>query len=189
MRTGRSLTVCCSLLPGGGEVRGFCSRGGRGVCSWGVCLVWGGCLLPGECLFWGGLLWGGRVCSGGCAWPGGVCSRGVPAPGGCLLWGVLLWGVSAPEGVCSRGCLLWGGIPACTEADTPPPLWTDTRLWKYYLGPTSLRPVITERKILQCTSNDRQFNCLNYLHEHYSLCHFVHRHLNNAWYNTKSFAN
>ena len=24
-----------------------------------------------------------------------------------------------------------------------PPLWTDTRLWKYYLGPTSLRPVKT----------------------------------------------
>ena len=47
--------------------------------------------------------------------------RGVPAPGG----------VSAPRGrVCSRGCLLGGGcllgvgggggIPACTEADTPP---------------------------------------------------------------------
>ena len=68
-------------------------------------------------------------------------THGVSAPGG------LLWGVSAPGvcsgGVCSRGCLLWGGIcsqgvsapggsavggvcsqggciPACTEADMPP---------------------------------------------------------------------
>ena len=61
MRTGRSLTVCCSLLPGGG------------------CLVRGG------------------VCSRGCAWSGGVCSGGGSAPRG------------------------WVGIPACTEADTPPP--------------------------------------------------------------------
>ena len=39
-----------------------------------------------------------------------------------------------------------GCIPACTEADTLPPPTVDrildTRLWKYYLGPTSLRPVI-----------------------------------------------
>ena len=64
MRTGRSLTVCCSLLRGGG-----------------VCLV-----------------------------------RGVSAPGG----------VSAPRGWGVVGCLLLGGllrggIPACTETDTPPP--------------------------------------------------------------------
>ena len=65
----------------------------------------------------GGGGWG-CVCSGGVC----VCSGGE--------------GVSAPGGVCLGGC-----IPACTEADTPPPLWTDTRLWKYYLGPTSLRPV------------------------------------------------
>ena len=64
---------------------------------------------------------------------GGVYLRGLSSPGGvCLLWGrgvVYSWGVSAPgEGVCSRGvCLLWGvsapggcGIPACTEAVTPP---------------------------------------------------------------------
>ena len=36
-------------------------------------------------------------------------SRGVSAP----------WGVSALGGVCPGGCLLGGGIPACTEADTP----------------------------------------------------------------------
>ena len=56
MRTGRSLTVCCSLLPGGGVpgLGGVVCSGG--VCSQGVCLVWGGawsgggggvCLLPG----------------------------------------------------------------------------------------------------------------------------------------------
>ena len=93
--------------PGGG---GVCSGGGSasrgGVCSWGV--------SP----------------SRGVSAPGGVCSwgvsasRGVSAPGGCLLpagcvclqGGCLLRGVSAPG-----GCLLprGGGIPACTEADTP----------------------------------------------------------------------
>ena len=35
MRTGRSLTVCCSLLPGGGW-----------VWSWGGCLLGGGVVLP-----------------------------------------------------------------------------------------------------------------------------------------------
>ena len=51
-------------------------------------------------------------------------------------------GVSAPRGSAwSRGY-----IPACTEADTPPS-WTDTRLWKYYLGPTSLRPVINKHSL------------------------------------------
>ena len=61
----------------------------------------------GGCLLQGGLLWGG-VCSRKCLLPGGVCSGvvclgGMSAPGG-----------SAPGGVCSGG-----GIPACTEADTP----------------------------------------------------------------------
>ena len=89
---------------------------------------------------------GGGLFRGGCGcvsapW-GGVCSRGVSS-GGCLLPGVcLLLGVSAPGGVCSQGgvcsggCLLQGmsalggcGIPAWTEADTPPPPpWTDRRL-------------------------------------------------------------
>ena len=52
MRTGRSLTVCRSLVPGGGVLQG-------GVCSWGV---W---LLPGE-----------GVCSRGVSALGGFCSRG-----------------------------------------------------------------------------------------------------------------
>ena len=83
MRTGRSLTVCCSLLPGG-----------RGV--------------PG---------------------PGG---SGVPGLGG------LLPGGSAPGGSAPRGS---GGYPSMHWGRHPSPLWTNTRLWKYYLGPTSLRLV------------------------------------------------
>ena len=49
-----------------------------------------------------------QVCSGGVSAlgevsaPGGVCCRG------CLLQRGLLWGVSALGGVCSGGCLLWG---------------------------------------------------------------------------------
>ena len=103
MRTGRSLTVCCSLLPGGGVV----------CLVQGVCLVWGGG-VPGPggvgvvCLVLGGLVC--LVLGGGVSGPGG----GVPGPGGrwcawsggvCLVWGVclvqgvcLVWGVSAPAG-------------------------------------------------------------------------------------------
>ena len=53
---------------------------------------------------------------GGVYLRGGVCSQGgclLPGGGGCLVW----------RGACLPGggvCLL-GGIPACTEADTPPP--------------------------------------------------------------------
>ena len=89
----------------------------RGVCSGGVSVVGGRCLLP----------------------------AGVSAPG----WGCLLWGVSTSGGVSSRGtsapggwCLLGGGgIPACTEADTPPvDRITDTSK-NITLATTSLRPV------------------------------------------------
>ena len=88
MRTGRSLTVCCSLLPGG-------------------CLLWGGA-WSGGCLLWGvsalGGAWLGGVCSGVCLlW--GVCSRGVPGPGGVCSWGLLqgdAWS-GGGGGVCSRG--------------------------------------------------------------------------------------
>ena len=84
MRTGRSLTVCCSLLAGGWGVPGLGGVPGSGGLLSGGCLVWGrgvpgrGGLLPEG----GGLLWGG-------AWSGGVCSwGGVSAPRGCLLRGV-----------------------------------------------------------------------------------------------------
>ena len=62
---------------------------------------------------------------------GGVCSQGGVCSGGHLLWGVsTLEMVSGQGGLLLGGCLLLGGllqgvsapggIPACTEADTPP---------------------------------------------------------------------
>ena len=105
MRTGRSLTVCRSLLPGGVSAPGGEESAPGGVCSGGGvsapggCLLLGGvsaprgeCLLPGGCLLqWGVCSWGG-FCSGGCVHQG------------CLLWGSavggLLRGVSAQEGLC-----------------------------------------------------------------------------------------
>ena len=109
MRTGRSLTVYWSLLPGGG-----------GVLVWGVSAL-GGCLLPGGVWSQGGLLWGVSAPGGiwsqrGLLW-GGVSGleEGVFGPGG-----VCSGGVSAPGGVCSRGVSAGNVcIPACTEADTP----------------------------------------------------------------------
>ena len=61
----------------------------------------GGCLVPGG----GVSALRGLAGPGGSA-PGGVCSGG----GGCLVRG----------GICSGGVCSWGGIQACTEADTPP---------------------------------------------------------------------
>ena len=140
MHTSCSLTVCWSLLPGGCLVQ-------RGVCS-------GGCLLPGGQSGLGGFGLGG-VWSGG-SW-GGVC------PQGGLVWGVVsglgggVWsGGWGDRGICSGrgdlvrgvwsgGCLVQGvsgpGVYPSMHWGRPPPLWTDRRLWKYYLGPTSLRPV------------------------------------------------
>ena len=65
----------------------------------------------------GGSALGGSALGGSAL--GGVCS------GGCLLLGVSALGgrVSAQGGVCSGGSAPRGrgcGIPACTEADTPP---------------------------------------------------------------------
>ena len=67
MRTGRLLTVCRSLLPGGVHgPGGVLSPGGvpdpRGVSGWGVYLVPGGVPDPGGCLVQG------RVCSRGWVW-------------------------------------------------------------------------------------------------------------------------
>ena len=137
MRTGRSLTVCWSQLPGEvcSLVGGGCSQGG--VCSGGVYSggrgsVSGGCLLLGGLLPRGGGLLPGGVCSGGhvsqdalrqrppCGQnPGGVF-QGVSAPGGYLLrgvsalgeGGVCSQGVSAPGGSApgGRGLLLGGGL-------------------------------------------------------------------------------
>ena len=70
MRTGRSLTVCWSLLPGGCLLRGGVCSGGVSALGGGVCSQ-GGCLLP-----------GGVSALGGLCLLRGVCSRGVSAPGG-----------------------------------------------------------------------------------------------------------
>ena len=65
MRTGRSLTVCWSLLPGGGVCSwGVSARGGSGlgVCSGGGSAPGGG----GMCLLWGGGIWSrGALVRGG----------------------------------------------------------------------------------------------------------------------------
>ena len=98
-----------------------------------------GVCIPGEvCLVWGGSAWsgGGGVClvPGGVSDPGGLPGLGgaLPGRGGAL---------SGPGG----GWCVWpgGGIPACTEADTPPPPRGQTHACKNItLATTSLRPVI-----------------------------------------------
>ena len=57
MHTSRSLTICCSLLPGGGGLLPGGSGLG-GVCSQG-CVCSGGGSAPGECLLPGGI----RACT------------------------------------------------------------------------------------------------------------------------------
>ena len=68
------------------------------------------------------------LCAGGmCLLPGGTCSWGLPAPGECACSQgecLLPGGCTCSQGgACSGGCLLLGGIPACTEADPP---WTES---------------------------------------------------------------
>ena len=116
MRTGRSLTVCRSLLPSGvsgpGVREGCLVPGVGGVWSQGVGAVCSRKVSGPQVGVWSrGCMLLGTVCSGGCLLLGGGRGRGV--------WS---WGVSN-----SGGCLLPGdlprevgcGIPACTEADTP----------------------------------------------------------------------
>ena len=74
-------------------------------------------LLGGVCSRWGSAPRGVSAL--------GVSALGVSVPGGCLFPG----GVCSWRGVCSQGMSALGGIvsapggyiPACTEADTPPP--------------------------------------------------------------------
>ena len=131
MRTGHSLTVCWSplLRGGGGLLQGVLVPEGRLVPE--GCALGGGCLLPGG------------VCLGGVSAPWGVCAPGGSGPGGCLLWGgVCSGGVSAPRGSAPGGVWSGGIYPSMHWGRHPSPPWTDRRLWKYYLGPTLLRPVI-----------------------------------------------
>ena len=90
--------------------------------------------------------WGGGVWSGGCPLLGGVWSRGCLLPG--VFWSGGVWsgGCLVLGGVWSGGCLPPGGcgIPACTEADTSPPVNRMTNRCKNItLATTSLRPVTT----------------------------------------------
>ena len=137
-----------TVLSSGRLLRGSSPLGG-GAYS-------GGCLL--------GVSAPQGVCSQGCLLPGvsagGACLlRGVPAPGGMLWGGVCSWRVFAlggsAQGVCSGG--VWGcvcsrgcGIPACTEADTPPPCG-QTHACKNITFATSLWTVIIHRsRLLLC---------------------------------------
>ena len=127
MRTGRSLTVCCSLLPGGFSL----VPGGRGVC-----------LVPGGSPCWGGGLPGPR---GVCLVPGGVClvMGGSPwSEGGLSLSGGFL---VSPGGV----CLVWGGClpgPRGVLQRPLPPVNRITYTCKNItLATTSLRPVIKKK--------------------------------------------
>ena len=124
------------MLESASRGRDVCSRGmsaprsrgsaSGGFCSWGMSAPGGGSLPLGVSALGGGCLLLGVSALGGCgvcSWEGVWClllgGGVVSVPGGCLLWGV-----SAPGGcVCSGG----GGIPACTEADTPP-LWTESQM-------------------------------------------------------------
>ena len=100
MRTSHSLTVCWRLLPGGG-----CAWSGGGVVS----LVRGRGGVPGP-RGGGWCTWSRGVV---CLFRGGLASqhalRQKPPQPWCLVRG---GGVPGPGG---------SGIPACTEAETPPP--------------------------------------------------------------------
>ena len=115
MRTGCSLTVYCSVLPGGWGGGGVL-LGLGGAWSWGVLLGLGGFSLV----------------RGGSPWSGGVS---LVLGGVCLVRGVLLGPrgvVPGPGGV----CLVWGGSPETPSVDRI----TDT-CKNITLATTSLRPV------------------------------------------------
>ena len=135
MRTGRSLTVCCSLLPGGVLPAGGVSAWSEGVLPAGGVSVWSG-----EGSAWSR---GVSLVLGGSAWSGG----GSP----CLVWGgfsLVLGGcLPGPGGVSpwSRGvCLVPGGSPWSRggSLETPPVNRITDTCKNITLATTSLRPVI-----------------------------------------------
>ena len=150
MRTGRSLTVCCSLLPGGcvslqggsawSQGGGLPDPGGlpAGGSAWsrgGGGSAWsGGLPAGGVCLVPGRSAWGGSPCWWGvCLVQGGVCL----VPGGSA-WsgGVSAWSQGYLPGL--GGCLPGPG----GSLETPPPVDRITDTCKNItLATTSLRPV------------------------------------------------
>ena len=110
MRTGHSLTVCWSLLPGGGvSAPGGCLLPGAGGLLQGVSAPGGCLLLGGGSLPLGVSALGGGVCSWGCLLLGGVVSALGRGCGVCSWEGV--WCLF-PGVVCSGGCLLLGDVSA-----------------------------------------------------------------------------
>ena len=137
MRTGRSLTLCQSLLLGGGGSGSNPPQFPPWVWAWrGVSLPGGASLLgghlgrgvslPGVPPSWGVSLAGVSLL--GVSLLGGLLARGSPCWGGASLLGALLLEgvppsrVSPCQGCASLpgGLLLGVGIPACTEADPSP---------------------------------------------------------------------
>ena len=78
MRTGRSLTVCWSLLPGEGVCLLGRVSGPGGVCLQGGVSGSGGSGPRGECLVLGGLPTGGVYLRGGLPPGGSACHRHPP---------------------------------------------------------------------------------------------------------------
>ena len=103
--------------------------------TWGVYLL-GRCTCPGGVPAWGVYLprgyLRGVVPARGCTYLGGVPAQGVYLPGGYL-----------PGGYLPRGC-------TCPGTPLPPvDRILDTRYWKHYLAPTSLRAVMSNYRFEQ----------------------------------------
>ena len=78
-----------------------------------------------ECILLDRLLESGSRVGGGLPGPGGA----LPGPGGVFL---ILWGSAWSRGVWLVPEGVWH--PSMHWGRHPPPLWTDTHLWKHYLG-------------------------------------------------------
>ena len=154
MRTGRSLTVCLSLLWGlpssWGWGGGGVSLAGGGESPWqGVPPSWGGSPWQGG-LFLGG---GGSPWQGGlflAPW-GGLFLGGSPYWGSATFWGASFWGEGFSLGGApySGGASFLGGLPlggspsgGVSLADTPPVNRITHSCKNITLATTSLRPVI-----------------------------------------------
>ena len=160
MRTARSLTVCCSLLPGGlsawsrgtggllGLGGGGCLPGPGGMSAWsrgrGFSLVWGGVILGLGGVGGVSPCWGVFLVPGGSPWSWGVSAwsgGGFLGPGeGGSPWsagGVLPagGGLLGLVGVVSPWS--WGG-----STETPPVYRITDTCKNLTLATTSLRPVI-----------------------------------------------
>ena len=128
MRTGRSLTVCWSLLVQGASFLGGVPPS-QGVSFLGG-VYFGGSFLEGLLL--GGLLVGsllvggllvGRLLVGGASFWGGASfppSQGCLLLGGLLLGGCPSWGCLFPRSTPSRGVLLLGFLGGASFGGVPP---------------------------------------------------------------------